>query len=220
LGSCRVTKRSLDRGIASVVPRPGAPPLGHRARSLRARGAESAREWHRCRAASISALALSASGVSWIDQLQLTGAASVTAARPRDRELWPVRPRALASLLTCTGLSERSVELVASGQSDRARSVCACRRALSVAAWRRSGDVDGAERIGIAAQPPSLPLPTGQAGPYRWRCGTASRSYGLASRTRLNGVSVARRTRVNPPSLSTSVSLASPACAPSARPTS
>ena len=48
----------------------------------------------------------------------------------------------------------------------------------------------------------------------------ARRGYGLASRMRLNGVSVARRTRVNPPWLRTSVSRASPACAPKARPTS
>ena len=40
------------------------------------------------------------------------------------------------------------------------------------------------------------------------------------SRTMLNGVSAARRTCVKPPSLRTSVSRRSPACAPSARPTS
>ncbi len=45
-------------------------------------------------------------------------------------------------------------------------------------------------------------------------------TYGLASRIRLNGVSAARRTRLNPASRSTSVSRDSPACAPSARPTS
>jgi hypothetical protein len=45
-------------------------------------------------------------------------------------------------------------------------------------------------------------------------------NYGLASSTRLNGVSVARRKRVNPPSVITSRSRDSPAWAPSARPTS
>ncbi|MGY3508559.1 hypothetical protein ACVIQY_001534 [Bradyrhizobium sp. USDA 3051] len=41
-----------------------------------------------------------------------------------------------------------------------------------------------------------------------------------ASRIRLKGVSAARRKRVSPPSRATLRSLASPACAPSARPTS
>ena len=36
----------------------------------------------------------------------------------------------------------------------------------------------------------------------------------------LNGVSVARRTEANPPAVMTSRSFASPACAPSAAPTS
>ena len=44
--------------------------------------------------------------------------------------------------------------------------------------------------------------------------------YGRASSTRLNGVSVARRKRVKPASSSTSRRRASPACAPSAAPTS
>ena len=44
--------------------------------------------------------------------------------------------------------------------------------------------------------------------------------YGLASSTMLNGVSAARRKRVKPPSATTSRNLASPACAPSAKPTS
>src|SRR3954454_4350913 len=44
--------------------------------------------------------------------------------------------------------------------------------------------------------------------------------HGLASNTRLNGVSAARRKRVNPPAAITSPILASPACAPSASPTS
>ena len=38
--------------------------------------------------------------------------------------------------------------------------------------------------------------------------------YGLASRMRLKGVSVARRKRVNPPAMITSRKRASPACAP------
>src|SRR5215831_12895345 len=42
----------------------------------------------------------------------------------------------------------------------------------------------------------------------------------LASRIRLNGVSAARRNRVSPPCWATSRSRASPACAPSPRPTS
>ena len=46
------------------------------------------------------------------------------------------------------------------------------------------------------------------------------RAQGRASNTRLNGVSVARRKRLNPPSATTSPILASPACAPSASPTS
>ena len=45
-------------------------------------------------------------------------------------------------------------------------------------------------------------------------------AYGFASRTRLNGVSVARRKRVNPPAFTTSRRRASPAWAPSASPTS
>ncbi len=48
----------------------------------------------------------------------------------------------------------------------------------------------------------------------------AASDQGRASSTRLNGVSVARVTLENPPSLTTSANLASPACAPSARPTS
>ncbi len=40
---------------------------------------------------------------------------------------------------------------------------------------------------------------------------------GLASSTKLTGVSAARRNRVNPAPVATSRSLASPACAPSAR---
>src|SRR5579885_933484 len=44
--------------------------------------------------------------------------------------------------------------------------------------------------------------------------------YGRASKTMLNGVSVARRKRVNPADVTTSRSLASPACAPNPSPTS
>ena len=47
-----------------------------------------------------------------------------------------------------------------------------------------------------------------------------SRTYGRASYTRLNGVSAARRKRVKPPAWTTSRIRASPACAPSASPTS
>ena len=50
--------------------------------------------------------------------------------------------------------------------------------------------------------------------------GTALRFQGRASRIMLNGVSVARRILVKPPVVMTSRSLASPACAPSAVPTS
>jgi hypothetical protein len=49
---------------------------------------------------------------------------------------------------------------------------------------------------------------------------TLRTSYFLASRIRLNGVSVARRNRENPASANTRASRASPAWAPSARPTS
>ena len=45
-------------------------------------------------------------------------------------------------------------------------------------------------------------------------------SYGRASNTILNGVSAARRTDAKPPVLITSLSRASPACAPNANPTS
>jgi len=45
-------------------------------------------------------------------------------------------------------------------------------------------------------------------------------SYGRASRIMLNGVSVARLTLRKPPAVMTSHNLASPACAPSAAPTS
>jgi hypothetical protein len=45
-------------------------------------------------------------------------------------------------------------------------------------------------------------------------------AHGRASKTRLKGVSAARRKRVNPPSETTSPILDSPACAPSASPTS
>jgi hypothetical protein len=45
-------------------------------------------------------------------------------------------------------------------------------------------------------------------------------AYFLASRIRLNGVSVARRNRVKPASANTRASRVSPAWAPSARPTS
>lgn len=52
-------------------------------------------------------------------------------------------------------------------------------------------------------------------------CGErCSRCYGLASKTMLNGPSVARRTLLKPASVRMAVSLASPACAPSASPTS
>src|SRR5581483_2636687 len=44
--------------------------------------------------------------------------------------------------------------------------------------------------------------------------------YGRASNTRLNGVSATRRKRVKPAASTTSLILASPACAPSASPTS
>ena len=45
-------------------------------------------------------------------------------------------------------------------------------------------------------------------------------SYGRASKTKLNGVSVARRKRVNPPAVTTSRKRASPAWLPKASPTS
>src|SRR5207248_11502228 len=60
---------------------------------------------------------------------------------------------------------------------------------------------------------------------FRWRCprrsvGTATRTYGRASNTLLNGVSATRRNRVKPAAVTTSRIRASPACAPSASPTS
>ena len=48
----------------------------------------------------------------------------------------------------------------------------------------------------------------------------ARRGYGRASKIRLNGVCVARRNLVNPPDVTTSRKRFSPACAPSASPTS
>ena len=51
-------------------------------------------------------------------------------------------------------------------------------------------------------------------------CRDRARRQGRASRIMLNGVSVARRILVKPPAVMTSRSLASPACAPSAEPTS
>ena len=55
-----------------------------------------------------------------------------------------------------------------------------------------------------------------RARPRQRGCGR----HGLASYTMLNGVSATRRNRVNPPAVTTSRILASPAWAPSARPTS
>jgi len=67
-----------------------------------------------------------------------------------------------------------------------------------------------------------LPDPTGKAAQAARDPGGQVRSmtYFLASNIRLNGVSVARRNRVKPPSANTRASRASPAWAPSARPTS
>jgi hypothetical protein len=50
--------------------------------------------------------------------------------------------------------------------------------------------------------------------------GVSLRAYGRASRIMLNGVSAARLTLRNPPAVMTSRNRASPACAPSAAPTS
>ena len=49
---------------------------------------------------------------------------------------------------------------------------------------------------------------------------TRPQPYGRASKTMLNGVSVARRTLRKPPAMTASRSFASPACAPNAAPTS
>ena len=56
--------------------------------------------------------------------------------------------------------------------------------------------------------------------PVQAGCGATFTPQGRASRTRLNGVAVARRKRVNPPAITTSRSRASPAWAPRANPTS
>ena len=77
------------------------------------------------------------------------------------------------------------------------------------------------ESRSIRAQGPascSHSTPTRTAGHATDSDGTSD--YFLASRIRLNGVSVARRNRVKPASPNTCFSRASPACAPSARPTS
>jgi TfoX/Sxy family transcriptional regulator of competence genes len=66
----------------------------------------------------------------------------------------------------------------------------------------------------------SRPRRRGSSPAVELRLGQPPLGYGLASRIMLNGVSVARRTRVKPPCLMTSASRASPAWAPSARPTS
>jgi hypothetical protein len=49
---------------------------------------------------------------------------------------------------------------------------------------------------------------------------SAGSCYGRASKIKLNGVCVARRKWENPPDVTTSLNRFSPACAPSARPTS
>ena len=97
---------------------------------------------------------------------------------------------------SCRALSSGRKQECARRQEIRAFSAGAGDRAGIIAAWLREAVADCSAAAARRA------------------------GYGLASRMRLNGVSVARRTRVNPPCLSTSVSCASPAWAPSARPTS
>src|SRR5882757_1112938 len=102
---------------------------------------------------------------------------------------------------------------------------------------RRQSQIDGAvqsqdavDRFGLARHRPDgfggscLDLvvprrldPTAAASP---ESAISTRLQSLASSTMLKGVSAARRTRLKPPSMMTFLRRASPACAPSARPTS
>ena len=82
-------------------------------------------------------------------------------------------------------------------------------------------------RKGTPLSDARLPLPRSRTTwttlfghPVQAGCGATFTPQGRASRTRLNGVAVARRKRVNPPAITTSRSRASPAWAPRANPTS
>ncbi len=90
--------------------------------------------------------------------------------------------------------------------------------------WRLEATEDDGTRIAVHVEIPEAEahrLDTQRDGSERVPALTRrARRYGRTSRTRLNGVSAVRRTRLKPPSLSTSVSRCSPACAPSASPTS
>ena len=122
----------------------------------------------------------------------------------------------------------------AAARIDRARRVT-LDNPIAAAIVDRAAALDG-DRDGLIPRPPPCrPPDAATSGPEpsfssagRNGCGgeSALAAMGatpmalLASRTRLNGVSVARRTRVNPASRSTSARRGSPACAPSPRPTS
>src|ERR1700691_1440336 len=86
----------------------------------------------------------------------------------------------------------------------------------------RRQEQDGrlAGAVHLVVQPNAVALKvTGGVGIAR-ACLLARFGHGRASNTRLNGVSATRRNRVKPPAVTTSRILASPACAPSASPTS
>src|SRR5439155_1717897 len=84
-----------------------------------------------------------------------------------------------------------------------------------------AGEVPGLDAALVDALARERPAQLGdEARRARVALGIPGLGYGRASSTRLKGVSVARRKRVKPPAVTTSRSLASPACAPSARPTS
>lgn len=97
---------------------------------------------------------------------------------------------------------------------------------------RSNGGRMSADRGSAITPPPALVVIAGTFGPPaqffvrsgpRGACSvvfTGAARYGRASYTMLNGVSAARRKRVNPAPVTTSRIRASPACAPSARPTS
>ena len=87
--------------------------------------------------------------------------------------------------------------------------------------WRAAAVhlVEGADAVAL-----DVPVEVGVARPGLFRARLPNRQFtqiqGRASYTMLNGVSAARRKRVKPPALTTSRIRASPACAPSASPTS
>ena len=111
------------------------------------------------------------------------------------------------------------------GDGDNPIAAAIVDRAAALAGDRRragpGGRRPGGRRVPLPVGPNARRHRRGRTGPGGVRAGRHGRDrHGLASRMRLNGVSVARRTRLNPASRSTAASRRSPACAPSPRPTS